>query len=319
MPVNRICDYNYRLFLQKDLQYGSIYERKGSDGAVDLVPMKKYELRSGVAIPQIGLGTWKLNDQDALKTILAEVARGECFLVDTAAAYGNEIDLSKALRELSFPREAMFIQDKLWNTNRGYEQTQQACRKSLKKLKLDYLDAYLIHWPASPKLYENWQEINAETWRGMERLKEDGLVRVIGVCNFKPHHMEELRLTAKELPEIDQFELHPGFYPREVLDYCRENDILFEASSPLGNGQILEHPLLVEIGNKYGKTAAQVCMRWALEKGAVPIAKTGSPKRWRENCDIFDFSLSNEERSALDAMEYCGGIGMDADEITEFG
>ena len=281
--------------------------------------MKRYELRGGTDIPQMGLGTWQINDADTLEGVIRAAAEQDFFLIDTAAAYGNEIAIAKALRRLELPREFMFLQDKLWNTNRGYEAAQEACKKSLKKLKLDYLDAYLVHWPASPKLHDDWREINAETWRGMERLKEDGLVRAIGVCNYKPHHLEELRRTAKELPEIDQVEFHPGYYPKDTLEYCRENGILVEASSPLGNGQILEQPLLAEIAARHGKTPAQVCLRWGLDKGMTVIAKTTSPDRYRENCDVFDFSLTAEERHALDALEYCGGIGLDSDEVTEFG
>lgn len=264
--------------------------------------METYRLREGGMIPKIGLGTWQLNDVENIKELLEEAIKIECILIDTAAAYTNEIAISKALRELSIPREKLFIQDKLWNTCRGYVESQEACKRSLRKLKLEYLDAYLIHWPASPKLYEDWEEINAETWRGLEKLKAEGLARVIGVCNFKRNHLDKLRYTAKEMPEINQIEFHPGFCQKDTLDYCMENDILLEASSPLGKGKILHEPVLVKIARKYGKTPAQVCLRWELEKGFVVIPKTSKVERLYVNCNIFDFSLTNYEKSLIDGI-----------------
>lgn len=281
--------------------------------------METYRLRGGVEIPKVGLGTWQMNDAGALKNILTEAVEQGYRLIDTAAAYGNEIAISKALRELPIPREELFIQDKCWNTNRGYLESQEACKKSLKKLKIEYMDAYLIHWPASPKLHEDWEEINAETWRGLEKLKKEGLVRIIGVCNYKQHHLEKLQCTAKEMPEINQVEFHPGYYQKSILEYCRENDILVEASSPLGNGQILESSILLEIARKHEKTSGQICLRWAIEKGLAVIPKTSKAERLAVNKDVFSFSLTKEEAALIDEMTYCGGIGIDADEVTEFG
>ena len=147
--------------------------------------MNELSLANGVKIPQIGLGTWQINDREQLRNIVATAFEYGYRLIDAAAAYSNEMALGRALQELALPREELFISDKVWNTNRGYEAVQAACKKSLKKLKTDYIDLYLIHWPASPKIHDDWENINAETWRGMEKLYQEGLAREIGVCNFK--------------------------------------------------------------------------------------------------------------------------------------
>ena len=178
---------------------------------------------------------------------------------------------------------------------------------------------YLIHWPASMKLYENWAEINAETWRGMEQLLADGLVKEIGVSNFKIHHLEELNKTAKVKPAVDQMEIHPGLYPKDIIDYCSENGICVEASSPLGNGQILSDKSLNEIAGTHNKTVAQICIRWILDKGVIAIPKSTSKSRIQENMDVFDFSLSSEETETIDNLPFCGGLGIDPDEVVSFG
>ena len=161
--------------------------------------------------------------------------------------------------------------------------------------------------------------MNAETWRGMEALYKDGLARVIGVCNFKVHHLEELKKTAELMPFINQIECHPGMAQQEILNYCYGEGIQIEASSPLGNGHILKNPELLRIAEEKGKTSAQTCLRWAIQKGAVVIPKTARAERLRQNLDIYDFELSEEEMECIDNIPYCGGIGIDPDEVVEFG
>lgn len=282
--------------------------------------MKRYKLsESQSSIPAVGLGTWQITDREVLRQIIEEALEAGYSLFDTASAYGNEMALGKAFQMLDIPREQCIIQDKVWNSNRGYEEVQQACRKSLKKLKLSYLDVYLVHWPASPKLYENWREINADTWRGMEQLKKEGLVRDIGVCNFKQQHLEELEKTAVIKPQVNQIELHPGLPQAELTEYCQKKGILIEASSPLGNGQILQNQELQSIARQKEKTVAQLCLRWAVQKEAVVLPRTKNNARLSENLDIFTFELSEEEMDKINRIPYCGGIGLDADEVTEFG
>lgn len=276
-------------------------------------------LKNGISVPQVGFGTWQITDRESIKILIKCAYEQGYRLIDTAAAYSNEIAIAKAIEANGISRRELILSDKVWNTSRGYAAVQDACRKSLKKLKTDYLDLYLIHWPASSKLYPNWAEINADTWRGMEALLKDGLVKAIGVCNFKPHHLEELRKTAEIMPMIDQVELHPGMPQLELIQYCLENNIQVEASSPLGNGQILSNDILSAFADKYNKSTAQICLRWEIQKGIVVIPKTSKPERLSENLNILDFELTTEEMVKIDSIPYCGGIGIDSDEVIEFG
>ncbi len=281
--------------------------------------MKYKELSNGNSIPYIGLGTWKLTDRQLLSELIGAAYEKGYRLIDTAAAYSNEIAISKAISENGINREDLFISDKVWNTSRGYEAVRKACQTTLKKLKTDYLDMYLIHWPASMKLYSDWRKINADTWRGMESLYEDGIVRNIGVCNFKIHHLEELKKSANIMPLIDQVELHPGMNQNELIEYCSREKIALEASSPLGNGQILENDVLRKISEAKAVSPAQVALRWEYQKDVITIPKTSDISRLCSNIDIFDFELSDDEMRMIDSIPYCGGIGLDPDEVTEFG
>ena len=281
--------------------------------------MEHITTKNGVSIPVIGFGTWQITDRGKMIEVIRDAYDAGYRLIDTAAAYSNEIAISKAIETAGIPREEILISDKVWNTSRGYDEVQEACRKSLKKLKTDYLDLYLIHWPASKKLYENWGEINAETWRGMERLLTDGLVKEIGVCNFKIHHLEELNKSLKIKPAVNQMEIHPGSYPKEIITYCIQNGICVEASSPLGSGQILSDRVLNEIAKAHNRTVAQVCIRWILDKGVIAIPKSTYRSRIQDNIRVFDFSLSLEETEAIDNLPFCGGLGIDSDEVVSFG
>lgn len=281
--------------------------------------MKYVTLRNGMMIPQIGMGTWQINDRELMSKLIVKAFDEGYRLIDTAAAYSNEIAIAKAIAENELDRNALFLSDKVWNTSRSYDAVQQACRKSLKKLKTDYLDMYLIHWPASMKLHSDWAEINADTWRGMEKLYSDGLVKIIGVCNFKRHHLEELKKTACVMPFVNQIEFHPGMNQDEILKYCDLNGICVEASSPLGNGQILQNQDLKRIANLKNKTVAQICLRWEIQKGLVAIPKTINLDRLHQNLDVFHFNLTKEEMMTIDNISYCGGIGLDPDEVIEFG
>ena len=281
--------------------------------------MVNLSLYHGMSIPCIGLGTWQIRDRKLLSELLRKAYDVGYMLIDTAAAYSNEIGIAKAMESNGLHRDEIVLCDKVWNAFRGYEEVQMACRNSLKKLKTDYLDIYLIHWPAAPRLHPDWESINAETWRGMERLLQEGLVRAIGVSNFKTHHLEALKKTYNIKPMINQIEFHPGVQNTEIYDYCKAHDILIQASSPLGNGEILSNEELMELAKEKGKSAAQLCLRWAFQKGVAMIPKTANPSRLAENMDLFDFQLSEEEMKRIDKIPYCGGLGIDSDEVTEFG
>lgn len=277
--------------------------------------METIRLKNGLNMPVVGLGTWKITDrQEMLLTIESAYACGYR-LFDTAAAYGNEMALGRAIRELGLPREELLIQDKLWNTCFGYTEAQEACKKTLRKLKTDYLDVYLIHWPAVLRTHgERWREVNQETWRGIEKLYEEGYVRAIGVCNFRVRHLKELERTAETMPHIDQMEFHPGMMQSETLSYCRENEICIEASSPLGNGRILSNGVLCKLAEEKGVSVAALCLKWALKHNVVIIPKTTRENRLKENLQLYDFDLSRQEMSLIDGLSFCGGLGIDPDE-----
>lgn len=279
--------------------------------------METVRLRNDISLPVIGAGLWKITDRNLLQEVVKNAYQYGYRLFDTAAAYSNEMALGKTLQELQL-RDEVLIQDKLWTTCYGYEECQTACKRSLKKLKTEYLDVFLIHWPASPKQYNNWEEINADTWRGMEQLYKEGYVRVIGVCNFKISHLEALGKTAAVPPFINQIECHPGMLNAEMTQYCRKRDIRIQASSPLGNGKILNDTGILKIASENGITAAQLCLKWGLEHGYIVLPKTTDPVRLKENFDSQYISLSNETIQLLDNMAFCGGLAIDSDEVNNF-
>lgn len=280
--------------------------------------MKNIQLKNGYSIPSIGLGTWKIIDHLEMYETVRNAYDQGYRLFDIAAAYRNEIAFGKAVRDLLLPREELFIQDKLWNTFYGYEKTQEACKKTLRKLKLEYLDAYLVHWPASPKQYDNWDEVNAETWRGMEKLYTEGLVRTIGVCNFTNRHLEHLLKTAIIPPHINQIEFHPGMIQKDVVSYCKKAHIQLEASSPLGNGQVLANRLLCDMADKKNISTAQLCLKWAVIQGIIVLPKTTKTSRLKENMDLSGFELTEDEMNKINNLPFCGGLNIDPDEVTNF-
>lgn len=260
-----------------------------------------YSLSNGVAIPRLGFGTYKTPEGEvgvaAVKTALETGYRH----IDTAAFYGNETSVGRAIRDAGIPRQEIFVTTKVWNTERGYEKAKASILASLDRLGLEYLDLCLIHWPATARQYEDWEGVNRDTWRAFTELHRLGKVRAVGVSNFKPHHLKALMETEVK-PMVDQIELHPGQVQADTLAYCRDNGILVEAWSPMGRGKLLDHPLITGIAARYGKTPAQLCIRWCLQKGALPLPKSVTPARIRENLRVFDFTISPEDMARLDAM-----------------
>ena len=251
----------------------------------------------------ISFGTWSLPYDGAANIVRSALQNGFRY-IDTAAAYANEAQVGEGIRLSGLSRSEVFVSGKLWIARRGYDAAIKACKKSLRNLSLDFFDQYLIHWPADAAHDENWREINAETWQAMEQLKRDGLCARIGVCNCTPEQYAALSETSvSTLPEIVQLEFHPGFMQRETVLFYREKKLPMEAWSPLGHGMLLENPLVLAIARKHGKTAAQVLLRWCLEKEVSPITKTVSPERMRSNLDVFSFALDAEDIFALDSVE----------------
>jgi diketogulonate reductase-like aldo/keto reductase len=271
-------------------------------------------LANGVKMPCIGFGTWQTPSGDVARDSVKRALELGYRHVDTATVYGNEASVGEGMRLSGVKREDVFLTTKQWTNERGYEKTVAAAEKALKTLGTDYFDLYLIHWPAVEKLSVDWAELNAETWRGFEKLYRDGKVRAIGVSNFMPRQLTALKERAEVLPMVDQVEFHPGYMQRNVMDYCRANGIQAEAWSPLGSGRMLANPLVGEIGAAHGKSAAQVCVRYALQHGIVPLPKSVTPERIAANADVFDFALSGEEMVALDAMPETGYSGYHPDD-----
>jgi diketogulonate reductase-like aldo/keto reductase len=272
-------------------------------------------LSNGVGIPCLGFGTFNMGD-GVVSAVKEAIARGYRH-IDAAASYGNERAVGKAIRESGVAREGLFVTGKLANPMHGYENTHAAFKQSLADLGLDYLDLYLIHWPNPAMWRDRWQAVNAETWRAFEELYGDGKIRALGVSNFRPHHLDALYQTAKIPPQVNQIRLCPGELPGTVIEDCESRNILIEAYSPLGRGAVLDSHALGEIAAAHGKSPAQVCLRWSLQHGFVPLPKSAAPDRIRENAGIFDFELSLREMAAIDALEGCFGRSADPD-TTEF-
>lgn len=273
------------------------------------------ELNDKNRMPVLAYGTWRIeNGNPTTEAVLQAIAAGYRH-IDTAAAYGNDFAVGKAIKKCGVSREELFITNKLWNSCRGYEEAITACKRSLKLMKLEYLDAYLIHWPASSAKYENWEELNLETWRGMEQLQKDGLVKSIGVSNFLPHHLKPILENGTVCPAINQFEMHPGKNQDALIDFCKENGITPVAWSPLGHGAVLAHPVICELADKYRKSQAQICLRYALDKGMGVVSRSVHVERMRENLSVFDWRLESEDLAKLDSIVGIGGTGLHPDDV----
>lgn len=273
-----------------------------------------FKLSNGYEIPCVGFGTWQINGDDAAEAAVINAINAGYRHIDTAAVYGNETGVGNAIVNCGIKREELFVTSKVWNTMRGYDNTLKAFDESMEKLGLEYLDLYLIHWPASKSRFENWKEINAETWQALIKLYKEGRVRAIGVSNFLPHHLEPL-MDAEIKPMVNQIEFHPGKMQEDALSFCRKNNILVEAWSPLGRGAMLDNELLKEIGDKYNKSIAQICIKWCLQNGVVPLPKSVTPTRVKENANVFDFEISAEDMKIINEMPFCGGSPLHPDSI----
>ena len=263
--------------------------------------MKSYNLNNGVSIPVLGFGTWKAENGEVAYQAVLEALKAGYRHIDTAAIYKNEESVGRAIRDSGIPRQEIFVTTKLWNTNHSYDEARQAFEESMEKLGLDYLDLYLIHWPNPKPLRENgeWKTRNAEVWRAMEDLYQEGKIRAIGVSNFLPHHLDTLLETARIIPAVNQVRLAPGVYQEEVVDYCREKGILLEAWGPFGQGELFQNEQVKEMATKYGKTVAQLALAWSLQEGFLPLPKSVTPERIASNLNCFDFELTADDVELL--------------------
>ena len=260
-------------------------------------------LRSGGAIPQVGLGVWQSARGDATKNAVLGALRHGYRHVDTARIYGNEADVGEAVRESGVARSELFVTTKLWNDDQGYDKALGAFDKSLARLGLDYVDLYLIHWPVAGK--------RKDSWRALEKLKADGRARHIGVSNFLVRHLEELLGDAKEPPAVNQIEIHPFLQHCDTRAFCTKHDVVVEAYSPLTSGQKLNDPAITAVAQRVGRSNAQVLLRWGIQHGLVVLPKSTHDARIAENGDIFGFTLDAEAMQALDSLDAGEAMGWD--------
>ncbi|MET9174739.1 aldo/keto reductase [Streptomyces misionensis] len=262
-------------------------------------------LNNGVEMPQLGFGVWQVQDDEAERAVATALEAGYRS-IDTAAAYGNEEGTGRAIAASGLPREDVFVTTKLWNSDHGYDATLRAFDTSLTKLGLDYVDLYLIHWPLPAR------DTYVDTYKALEKLYADGRARAIGVSNFLPEHLRRLTAETSVIPAVNQIELHPHLQQHAAREYHAELGIATEAWSPLGQGKgLLEVPAIVAIGQKHNRTPAQVVLRWHIQQGTIVIPKSVTPSRIKENIEVFDFHLDDEDLAAIGALNEDRRIGPD--------
>jgi len=253
-------------------------------------------------MPRVGLGVWQMPRGVAHDAVLSALRAGYRH-VDTARIYGNEGDVGAAVRESGVPREEIYVTTKLWNEDQGYDSALRAFDASMKRLGLDYVDLYLIHWPVPGK--------RRDSWRALEKIRASGRARAIGVSNFMVSHLEELFADAQERPDVNQIEIHPFMQQRDPRAFCKKHGIVVQAYSPLVRGNRLDHPEIRKVAHRVKRTPAQVLLRWALQHDLVVLPKSADAGRQKENAAIFDFSLDAEAMSVLDALEEGHATGWD--------
>ena len=267
----------------------------------------RFPLNDGRAMPVLGLGVWQVPAGAVARRAVLEAFKVGYRHVDTAKLYGNEADVGIAVRDSGLARDDVFVTTKLWNSDHGTESALRAGRESLKRLGLDAIDLYLIHWPV-PRL-------RGESWDALIRLKEDGVARSIGVSNYTVRHLEEMRKTSGVVPAVNQVEFNPFLFQRDLLEYCVAHGILLEAYSPLMKGRRLDDPTISGVAKAHGRTPAQIVLRWALQHDVAVIPKSVRPERIRENCRLFDFALSADQMRALDGLDERHHTSWNPDEI----
>jgi len=276
--------------------------------------MKSYKLNNGHTIPSIGFGTWKCNGNEAVNAVQNALDAGYRH-IDTAAMYQNEQEIGLAIEQTAIARGELFITSKLKPQQRGYKTSLKAFEKTITDLEVSYLDLYLIHWPANAKGYDNWKKVNSDTWKAFEELQQQGKIKSIGVSNFLPHHLDALMETATVTPAVNQIEYHPGYMQADVVAYCYAKNILIEAWSPLGRGAVLQNEIITSIARKYQKSPAQICIKWCLQNGTLPLPKSVTPARIKTNIDVFDFTLEEADMNAINELPQTGYSGLHPDEI----
>jgi methylglyoxal/glyoxal reductase len=261
----------------------------------DLSIRSTVTLRGGVEMPMLGLGVWQTPPGDDTRNAVAAALAAGYRHVDTARAYRNEADVGAAILASGIPRREVFVTTKLWNSDHGYDRTLRGIDKSLATLGLEQVDLYLVHWPV--------EGLRHDSWRAMEKILADGKARAIGVSNYTIRHLDELLARAKEPPSVNQVEFNPFLHQRALLEHCRRHGVQLEAYGPLVRGHRMDHPALVRVARKHGRTPAQVLLRWGLQHDLVVIPKSVHAERIRENADLYGFALDAEDLAALDGLD----------------
>lgn len=254
--------------------------------------MIHFTLNNKNKIPALGLGTYRITGQNDVDIAVDAALKNNFILIDTAEVYGNEQEIGNSLKKFGANRENLFITSKVWNTEQGYDTTLRSFERTLKKLQTNYLDLYLIHWPKE-------KSTMLETWRAMEKLYNDGVVKNIGVSNFHKNHLETLFTKANIIPAVNQIELHPYLTQKPLREFCDKHDIVVESWSPIAKGNVANDEILQNIGKKYNKTAVQVVLRWHVQLGLVAIPKSANPERIAQSIEIFDFKLTDKEVNSI--------------------
>jgi diketogulonate reductase-like aldo/keto reductase len=260
----------------------------------ELALASRLELNNGVKMPILGLGTFRAGSGGGTRDTVLYALEAGYRLIDTAAVYGNETDVGEALAKTDIPREEIFVTTKLWNTDQGYESTLNACSESLKRLGLEYVDLYLIHWPV--------EKLRLESWKAMEKLLQEEKCRAIGVSNYMIRHLEELLEHSETVPAVNQVEFSPYLYQKDLLEFCNSHKIVLEAYSPLTKGYKLKDRQLSDIAHRYSRSPGQILLRWILQHGIVVIPKSSRKVRIEQNKNIFDFELSAHDMKSLDSL-----------------
>ena len=271
-----------------------------------------YTLSNGVRIPCVGYGTYKAADGNGSAVIRMALEAGYRYF-DTASFYQTETYVAQALRDSGISRSEVFLASKMWKDEMGYAQTKAAFQRTLERLETDYLDLYLIHWPRPDAGYGDWKQLDMDTWRAMEELYEAGKIRTIGLSNFLPQHIENLLQNGKIAPMVNQIEFHPGHTQEATVRYCQAHGIQVQAWSPMGRTRVLKDPLVQELAQNHGVSAAQICLRYAVQRQIIPLPKASSMERMKQNQDLFSFELTQEEMFRLDTMPPTGWSGQHPD------
>ncbi len=251
-------------------------------------------LHNGIEMPYVGLGVYKMEDKEEAVHAIETAIKVGYRSIDTAWFYQNEDAVGEAVRNAAIPREQLFITTKVWNDHQGYDSTLKVFENSLQNLQMDYVDLYLIHWPVKGKYLD--------TWKALERLYDEGVVKAIGVSNFQTHHLEDIFTHRNEKPVINQVELHPRLSQEPLRAFCQKHQIAVEAWSPLARARFLQDPTINEVAKKYGKSPAQVILRWHLQNEVIIIPKSVTPARIKENADLFDFELSADDMDKINKL-----------------